>query len=336
MLGRAHKFRQWLFALAALSILASQHALAAESQKRIPIGPLREPLTAFVPFETAPFPYRGLIPDSGNKFLDRNEGERRGHFSTRDNKVHWEDEVYKDNRVLLYIPVGFDIRKPALIVVFFHGNGVLLERDVVERQRVAEQVANGHINAVLVAPQLAIDAPDSSAGAFWKRGNFSKFIAESATKLTGLYNDRRLAGAFTRSDVLLVAYSGGYLPAAWSLSLGKANTRLRGVVLFDAMYGEIDRFVDEVERMRAPTFFVSVHGDSSRDGNTAFKQELDEANLRYATTLPNSFARGGAYVVDLGSNVPHQDFMSRAWVEDPVTWLLDRIPGYPRKSARAK
>lgn len=302
----------------------------SQTAKRIPIGPLREPLTAIVPFDTAPFPYRGLIPDSGNHFLDRAEGERRGHFSTRDDKVHWEDEIYKDNRVLLYIPVGFDIRKPALIVVFFHGNGATLERDVIERQRVAEQVAESHINAVLVAPQLAVDAPDSSAGAFWRRGNFAKFIGEAATRLTALYDDRRLVGAFTKSEVLLVAYSGGYLPAAWSLSVGKGNSRLRGVVLLDAMYGEIDRFVDEAERMHAPQFFISASGNSSRDGNEAFKQELSEANLRYATELPASSLRGGTFVVDVGSTVKHEDFVTHAWTDDPIAWILARVPGFPK------
>jgi hypothetical protein len=311
--------------LAALVVIA---AWASQAQAAA-IGPLTEAKTAYVAFDSAPFPYRGLIADSGNHFIDRNEGNRLGHFSTRDNKVHWEDEIYKDNRVLLYIPAGFDIRKPALIVVFFHGNGATLERDVMERQRVAEQVANAHINAVLVAPQLAVDAPDSSAGAFWRRGNFAKFVAEAATRLTALYGDRRLAGAFTQSDVLLVAYSGGFLPAAWSLAIGKANLRVRGVVLLDAMYGEIDRFVDYVEKIRPPVFFITAHGDSSRDGNDAFEQEMNEAKLRYSTTLPKYFARGGAYVIDAGSVVKHEDFVTAAWVENPITWILSRIPGYP-------
>ncbi|HEX6832871.1 MAG TPA: hypothetical protein VF132_05000, partial [Rudaea sp.] len=163
-------------------------------------------------------------------------------------------------------------------------------------------------------------------------GGFSKFIAEAATRLTALYDDRRLAGAFTRSDVLLVAYSGGYLPAAWSLAIGKANARVRGVVLLDAMYGEIDRFVDRVEAMRPPAFFISAYGNSSRDGNDAFKQELDEARLRYATMLPKTFAYGGTFVIDAGPDVRHQDFVTQAWTSDPLTWILARIPGYPQRA----
>ena len=41
------------------------------------------------------------------------------------------------------------------MVVFLHGHGATLQRDVIDRQRVPEQVSEAGINAVLVAPQLA-------------------------------------------------------------------------------------------------------------------------------------------------------------------------------------
>ncbi len=52
----------------------------------------------------------------------------RGH-------VYWENETYTDPRVLLHIPKGFDIRKPAVMVVFFHGHGAKIDRDVRDRQQ---------------------------------------------------------------------------------------------------------------------------------------------------------------------------------------------------------
>ena len=55
-------------------------------------------------------------------------------------------------------PEGFDLRRPALMVVFLHGHGATLQRDVIDRQRVPEQVSEAGVNSVLVAPQLASDA----------------------------------------------------------------------------------------------------------------------------------------------------------------------------------
>ena len=128
--------------------------------------------------------------------------------------------------LLIAVARGFDIRKPALIVVFFHGNGATLSRDVLDRQQVAAQLGASNLNAVLVAPQFAVDAADSSAGRFWQRGVFKKFVDEATRKLALQYHDRRVESAFKPSKVVLVAYSGGYLPASWSLAelLGYVRT----------------------------------------------------------------------------------------------------------------
>src|SRR4029079_14934523 len=102
-------------------------------------------------------------PVKGRPFLNVNSNNRLGQASARGG-VHWEDETYNDRHTLLFIPARFDIRRPAVIVVYFHGNQALLERDVSRRQEVPRQIAESGLNAVLVAPQFASDALDSSPG----------------------------------------------------------------------------------------------------------------------------------------------------------------------------
>ena len=80
------------------------------------------------------------------------------------------------------------------------------------------QLSDSGLNAVLVAPQLAVDAKDSSAGRFWSSGGFASFLSEAQSKLGDLYPNAR--GAFRRMPIVIVAYSGGYLPAAYSLAVG--------------------------------------------------------------------------------------------------------------------
>ena len=62
-----------------------------------------------------------------------------------------------------------------------------LERDVHRRQQVPRQVAESGLNAVLVAPQLAVDAADSSAGRFYDAGAFRRFVEEAAVRLARLH-----------------------------------------------------------------------------------------------------------------------------------------------------
>ncbi|MBN8887793.1 MAG: hypothetical protein J0I77_18850 [Rudaea sp.] len=297
---------------------------------KVPIAPLKAPITAFVPFDYAPFPFRGLIPDSGKKFIDKTDGNRKGHVSPRDGSVHWEDEIFSDNRVLLHLPQGFDVRKPALIVVFFHGNGATLSRDVLDRQQVAAQLAAANINAVLVAPQFAVDAADSSAGRFWQRGIFKKFVEEAAQKLALQYHDKRADGAFKQSKVVLVAYSGGYLPAAWSLSVGQIGSRLQGVILLDALYGNIDKFAAWIERAQGSAFFFSTWTESTQEQNEALKSELMDAGVRFKTALPIKLLPGSVSFVPTPAGTKHEDFVTQAWTQNPLSWLFSRIPGYPK------
>src|SRR5882724_13613428 len=173
--------------------------------------PAKEDQTTLVSLKSSAFPYFGNNPKTDEPFLNISKGDRRGHRSFN-GRVYWQDETYNDNRVLMHVPENFDVRKPGVIVVFFHGNGATLERDVRDRQLVPQQISDAGVNAVLLAPQLAVDAADSSAGKFWQPGGLKRFVTESADHLAKLYGDPAAAKAFANMPVVLVGYSGGFVP----------------------------------------------------------------------------------------------------------------------------
>jgi hypothetical protein len=311
-------------------LLLQEPAMSASAAKR-ELAPLAVSKTALVAFDISPFPYRGDDPEKNRPFLDVTEGERRGHSSSRGG-TYWEEETYSDRRVLLHIPKGFDARRPALMIVFLHGNEATLARDVRRRQEVPRQVAQSRLNAVLVAPQFAVNALDSSAGRFWEPGVFSQFLNEAGERLTQLYGDARARGAFDAAPVVVAAYSGGYYPAAFILKHGHADDRLRGLVLLDALYGHLDEFADWLAQ-RPPAFFVSAFGKSARDENTALQRMLSERGVRFQRTLPATLARGSVAFVAAGDEVEHNDFMTEAWVKDPLKVVLRRITGFSRAAS---
>jgi len=293
---------------------------------------------ALVPFETAPFPYRGMVPGDETHddapFLDAKNGARRGHTTPRGG-VYWEDETYSDPRSLLYIPQGFDRRRKGAVVVFLHGNQATLTRNVIARQRVPQQLAASNLNAVLVAPQLAIDALDSSAGGFWDAGAFARYLRESDAKLAELAGNGMRAEDFARMPVILVAYSGGYLPAAWSLEVGEANRRIAGVVLLDAVYGETGKFFGWIEDHQDNAFFFSAFGASSAAGNGELQDQLMRQGIDFALDLPPCLEAGDIVFLDTGPNTVHNDFVSQAWTGAPLQHLFDRLRGFPRDTAKA-
>lgn len=289
-----------------------------------PAGGMRQ---AIVEFATTPFPYDGEVPGQGKPFLDTVDGTRRGHTSPRGG-LYWQDQTYQDRRVLMSIPPGFDPRKPAYLVVFFHGNKVILARDVVARQRVPQQLAASGLNAVLVAPQFASDALDSSAGRFWQPHVFAQFLDEAAERLAALYGDPTSRARFNTMPVVLVAYSGGYMPASAVLSVGGVGDRLAGVILLDALYGEIDTFADWIAMRHAQSFFFSAYSKSTEAENLALARRLALQSIASVHRLPDHLHSGSIAFVAAG-DVIHNDFVTQAWTADPLRAVLERLKSRP-------
>lgn len=297
--------------------------------------PLKEAKTQLVAFNASAFPYRGIVPDSRKPFLDVQNGKRRGH-TTLKGDICWEDTTYSDRRSLLYLPPGYNPQLPSLIVLYLHGQGATLERDVRARQAIPRQIADSGQNAALVAPQLAYDAPDSSAGNFWKPGHFATYIDEAAERLLRLYGDKRAGGHFNASGVVIVSYSGGYVPAAYALAHGGAVHRIKGVILMDSIYGDAGKFAAWAAARRKLAFLLSAFTESTREENATLQGLLGRRRIPYTTGLPAALTPGTSAFVPCGGWEMHGDFMTRAWGPDPLKQALAMIPGYPQNARTGK
>lgn len=289
--------------------------------------PSREDQTTLVSLKSSAFPYFGNNPASDAPFLNISKGDRRGHRSYG-GRVYWQDQTYNDNRVLMHVPENFDVRKPGVIVVFFHGNGATLERDVRDRQLVPQQISDSGVNAVLLAPQLAVDAADSSAGKFWQPGGFKRFIAESADHLAELYGDPRAAKAFADMPIVIVGYSGGFVPTAWSLEVGGISDRVRGVFLLDAVYGELDKFASWIEKNRTG-FFISSYTRYTKRHDRDLMQMLKEKGIAVSEDMDAPLRPGSVVFVQTPDGVTHRDYVTHAWTDHPVKEVLVKMAATP-------
>jgi len=289
---------------------------------------LKKAKTALIEFATSPFPYDGMVPEKDTPFLDVTSGQRRGHRMPS-GRIWWEDQTYRERRVLLHIPKGYDFTRPGVMVIFFHGHRATLTRDVRDRQLVPAQIAASGINAVLVAPQFAFNASDSSAGKFWEAGAFGRFVAEAGSKLAELHGNPAAVESFANMPIVLVAYSGGYMAAAWCLSVGGVEERVRGVLLLDAVYGELDKFVSWIADHRE-TFFVSAYTDSTQKQNMALRSLLAEHEIPSATELVKDKWKRGVTFLATNPEIQHEDFVTEAWVDYPVRDILRRLDEFRR------
>jgi hypothetical protein len=288
----------------------------------------REELTTLVSMKSSAFPYFGTNPRSEAPFLNISKGDRKGHRSYG-GRVYWQDETYSDSRVLVHVPETFDVRKPGVIVVFFHGNGATLERDVRDRQLVPQQISDSGLNAVLLAPQLAVNAADSSAGKFWQPGGFKRFMDESASHLARLTGDPKSAQAFANMPIVIVGYSGGFLPTAWSLDVGGATNRVRGVFLLDAVYGELDKFATWIANNRSG-FFVSSYTRYTKRRDQELIEMLRDKGITVTENMDGPLRPGSVVFVQTPNGVTHRDYVTQAWTEHPVKDVLVKMAASPQ------
>ena len=274
-------------------------------------------MTTLVPFDSAPFPVRA---DAGGG------DDKRVTINFR-SKVRWERGAFSDPRVLLHIPKGFDPNKPSVMVVFFHGHGATLSRDVLERQEVPAQVSESGANAILVAPQLAYDARSSNPGKLWEPGAFARFVREAGNQLTKLYGDPRVGNTFANMPIIIVAYSGGYLSAATSIERGGLKNRVRGIVLLDALYGELGGFANWISHNRSG-FFVSSWTRSTRGRNAQLEEMLSERDVTFGHALKTDQLAGHVVFLPGDDGIRHRDFVNHAWANKPIKDILERLPEY--------
>jgi hypothetical protein len=285
--------------------------------------PQHEDQTALIGLKSSAFPYSGNNPRTETPFLNVANGDRHGHRSYS-GRVYWQDETFNDNRVLMHVPEHFDANKPGVIVVFFHGHGATLERDVRDRQLLPQQISDSGANAVLLAPQLAFDAADSSAGKFWQPGGLKRFINESADHLAKLYGDPNAAKTFANMPIVIVGYSGGFVPAAWSLDVGGVGNRVRGVVLLDAVYGELDKFASWIANNRSG-FFVSAYTQYTQRHDQELMQMIRDKGISVSDDMDGPLRPGSVVFVKTPDGVTHRDYVTHAWTDRPVREVLAKM-----------
>ena len=95
---------------------------------------------------------------------------------------------------------------------------------------------------------------------------------------------RAAAKAFANMPVVIVGYSGGFVPTAWSLEVGGLGNRVRGVFLLDAVYGELDKFASWIENNRSG-FFVSSYTHYTAPHDHELMRMLREKGIAVAEDM---------------------------------------------------
>jgi hypothetical protein len=251
--------RRFLGLLAIAPLLAA--ARSAHAQANAPAGPRLRSLerdargtTLLLALESAPFP----SPGSG----------------------------YFDDTVIVFVPAHYRYRpdEGVAALVHFHGHSTTADRAMAAHE-LREQLADSRQNAILIVPQLAVNAADSACGKLESPGGFARLLrgaVETAAREGRTTLDDTAFPADARLGTVCVsAHSGGYHAAAAVLRQGGVD--VRETYLFDALYAEGDTFRDWVlarhgqplhDRHKLVSYFVS--GGTTDVANRWLRAELEK------------------------------------------------------------
>jgi hypothetical protein len=211
--------------------------------------------------DSAPFPH----PDraQGHKYEDK-------FFSAEDH--------YSDKTVGIFIPKGFHSGKTIDFVVHFHGwaNNVT---SVFERYKLIEQLVESRRNAILVVPQGPRNASDSFGGKLEDAGGFKRFMADVMATLpekTSLTNKNVAVGR-----IILSGHSGGYHVISSILERGGLTDHVNEVWLFDALYGQTDKFLSWFEKADGRLLDIYTENGGTKVETEKLMTTLRERNISF-------------------------------------------------------
>ena len=201
---------------------------------------------------------------------------RRAAGHTYAKRHYPADKHYSDSSVAIFIPMGYRPTDSLDMVLHLHGWRRTLDT-ALQTHRLPQQLAQSGKNAILVVPQGPCHAPDSYAGKLEDAGGLKRFVEEIADVL---FRESRVKTRII-GKVILSAHSGGYEGVAFSLMRGGIPDKVREVYLFDALYGETEKFAYWVDHFNGKMINIYTDSGGTRWDSEAFMQDLDGWNVSY-------------------------------------------------------
>ena len=152
-------------------------------------------------------------------------------------------------------------------------------------------------------------------------------MSEAAEQLALMLGQPKTVRSFFKMPIIFVSYSGGFVPTAWALRLGHVQDRLRGIVLMDSLYGELEQFEKWILSNRRG-FFISGYLGSTRARNIQLQRDLADKGIRIEKSLNGNIRPGSVVFIAGHAEDSHRDYVTQAWTADPVADILNRLPEF--------
>ncbi len=217
----------------------------------------------FVPqFSSAPFPHPNRI---------------NGHVY--DGKTYSAQEHYSDRSVAIFIPKRFNQTEKIDFVIYFHGWNNNIDSACAQFNLIG-QFCESNKNAIFVFPEGPKNSPDSFGGRLEEKDGL-KFLIDDV--LSYLSENAKFKSTKV-GNIILAGHSGAYRVISFCLMRGGYTKNISDVILFDALYGQTEKYVHWIENFKGR--FINIYTDQ---GGTKYEtenlmQDFDAWKIPYFNT----------------------------------------------------
>ncbi len=203
--------------------------------------------------------------------------ERMNGFRTEDGVFYPYKPHYADDSIVVVVPDSFrETEAGTNLIIHFHGH-MNDNLGALERYGMPRAMSAQKINALLVLPQGPYQARDSFGGKMEDEGGLKRLADDvlETMKQEGVLKEPRL------NKLIVSAHSGGYRSAAFALERGGLSGHITDVFLFDAFYGQQDRFLDWLKGGNGVVHFAYTphlakeHADFEKRAGGDLRRRLD-------------------------------------------------------------
>ena len=212
---------------------------------------------------------------------------RRTSGHTYGNQQFPADKHYNDSSVAIFIPKGYHQTDAVDIVVHLHGWWNNIDT-VLKRYRLPQQVAESGKNVILVVPEGPCNAPDSFGGKFEDPGGFKKFIEDVAAFLV---RESKIKTQ-TVGTIVLTGHSGAYHGISFALMRGGIPDKIREVYLFDALYGQTEKYAYWIDHYKGKMITVYTDSGGTKDETENLMDDLRGWGIPYFADHETRLAPG--------------------------------------------
>ena len=166
-------------------------------------------------------------------------------------KTYTAAEYYNDSSVFVFVPAHFNKKKDYELIYWFHGWNNNID-SALKTFHLVEQFVAAKRNAIFIFPEGPKNAPDSYGGKFEQPEKFNFFTKDILKQLA----DKKVIHTKYQPKLILCGHSGAYKVISHVLEYN--SFIVKGVVLFDALYGQQKIYANYLEQ-HINCYFINIY-----------------------------------------------------------------------------